>query len=167
MRETGIPGVAKAVEEFAALGAARSRDARGYLLVRWPASSATATNVWNAFVALVSYSGVDELHPAQRDAWWVLTYETEVQSGGHAGFLDRHSGADAERAIDALRALGAAAHAELLQAAVARAADAGSGREQRQDLGDLDRAFAAVSPGLVEVLERLLRDHARDFVVTA
>jgi hypothetical protein len=38
-------------------------------------------------------------------------------------------------------------------------------RESSPDFADLDMAFAAASPSLTEVLERVLEERPRDFVV--
>ena len=155
----------KAIREFDELGSSRVRDDRGYLVVRVPRPPIDATMLWNAFVALVSYATVDELHPAQADAWWAFAYESAVQSGGHAAFLDQYPDSDA--AIAALRALGATAHAVLLETARARMREAKLRDQRHVDLVDLDQAAGDLSPTVTEVLERLLQQRSRDFVQDA
>lgn len=166
-RGSRTPGLDEAVRRFEELGAARVRDSRGYLLVPFPAAPpADAALVWNAFVALLSYSGVDELHPAQQAAWWALAYDSEVNNGGHDAFFEQYAGAGAESTIKALQALGALIQVNILTAAVARRTTM-TRAEGKGSLGfdDLDAAFGAVSPTLIDTLEKHLLAHRGDFIL--
>jgi hypothetical protein len=159
-------GLEEGVRRFDDLGSSRVRDGRGYLLLPLPASSAEseASDSWNAFLALLSYSGVDELHPAQQDAWWVLACESSVQNGGHDAFFEQYPGPGAASTIKALHALGARVHADVLTTAAARIAAGEASGDGPYGLEDLDAAFAAASPGLVETLEQYFRARRSDFV---
>jgi hypothetical protein len=117
-------------------------------------------------VALLSHSGVDERHPAQRHAWWVLAYESEVQNSGHDAFLE-HVGEGAGSTIKALYALGARVHADVLAEAIARRMGTDARGQDAPDLADFDAAYAAVSPTLADTLERYFREHQGDFVLAA
>jgi len=167
-RGSRTPGLDEAVRRFEGLAAARVRDSRGYLRVPLPAASseADASVVWNAFVALLSCSGVDELHPAQQAAWWALAYESEVNNGGHDAFFEQYARTGAESTIKALQALGALIQANILTAAVARRTTT-NGAEGKGSLGfdDLDAAFGAASPTLVDTLEKHLLAHRGDFIL--
>jgi len=167
-RGSRTPGLDEAVRRFEGLAAARVRDSRGYLRVPLPAASseADASVVWNAFVALLSCSGVDELHPAQQAAWWALAYDSEVNNGGHDAFFEQYAGTGAESTIKALQALGALIQANILTAAVARRTTTNRA-EGKGSLGfdDLDAAFGAASPTLVDTLEKHLLAHRGDFIL--
>jgi len=167
-RESRRPGLDEALRRFDELGSTRVQDSRGYLLVPLPPASpeGDASIIWNAFVALLSYSGVDELHPAQQPAWWVLAYESEVNNGGHHAFLEQYAGSGADSTIKALQTLGAHIQADLLTAAVARrTATTHVGDETPSGFEDLDAAFAAASPRLVDTLEKHLLAHVSDFIL--
>jgi hypothetical protein len=166
-RTSRTPGLDEAVRRFQELGSARVRDSRGYLLVRLPpaASLSDTSVVWNAFVALLSYSDVDELHPAQQPAWWVLAYESEVNNGGHDAFLEQYAGVGANATITALQSLGAPIQAAVLTAAVARSTATQPDDQEARGFDDLDAAFGAASPSLVDRLEKHLLAHSSDFIL--
>jgi len=152
-----------AIRQFDELGSSRRRDDRGYVVVRVH-DPADPVVLWNAFVALLSHSAADELHPAQADAWWAFRYESCVQNGGHELFLDQYAASGGEAAVKALRALGAEAQAGLLRTALSRS---GEPSQDTRDFGDLDAAFGVASPTIAKILEGVLAQRLGDFVEVA
>jgi hypothetical protein len=157
--------LANAVDDFEALGARRIRQANGCLVVRLPAAELEQKPWlrWNAFVALLSYSALEELHPEQHAAWHAHQYDSDVQGGGHAVFLNRQAGAALDDTVGALAAVGAPGHAERLRQAVELWRRGGATDDQ---LAIWDAAFANAQPPLSEVLEAYLASHADHFVAT-
>jgi hypothetical protein len=155
--------IRRGVAEFEALGARRKVDTRGFLVVELP-GTADPSALWNAFVALLSHSGIEDLHPSQRPAALAFDYDSDIHNGGHELFLDSHDDSTVGATVVALRDLGAAPQAELLQvAASCRTSGVGSPAA----LADIDAVVGDISPSVRELLERLLRQRPNDYVVSA
>src|SRR4051812_9414469 len=101
--------IAAAAQAFAALGASRRRDNRGYLVIPVSAVAAGESSWlrWNAFAALLSHASLDELHPEQQAAWWAFGYDAEVQGGGHGAWFEQRGQEATATVLEALRSLGA------------------------------------------------------------
>ena len=123
---------------------------------------------WNAFIDLISMEEEKDLTPIQRTAHLAFWYESEVENGGHLQYFLNSAGGRAEAAIPALRALGAAAQADLLEAALKEwsAAERPDEEDEEVDetLGDLDERFSACEPSITELLERYLDQHEAEFI---
>lgn len=100
------------------------RRERKMSLIRRRLKAADASNrpeiVWNAFVDILSVEDYDDLSPTQRVPHLVLTYDSEVQNGGHAQYFDNQGHSTAAETITALRTMGLECLAAVLTAALDR-----------------------------------------------
>lgn len=73
--------------------------------------------IWNAFIDLVAMEEYEDLNKVQRIAHLCFWYESEVSNGGHLQYFENHKAIHLEETIEALRILGAASQAKILEAA--------------------------------------------------
>ncbi len=121
--------------------------------------------------------GFDDLRPAERVVWCLDQLETEVNNGGFWQFFANSAGDHARESLEALRAIGAAHTAGLLERAIA--VFPGGGPSPSRDLREhqvdalsgehyalwetLDEAFYRHEDDLTSLLRAYLTRHTDDF----
>lgn len=125
--------------------------------------------VWNAFVDVLAMEDYADLSPPQRKAHLAFWYESEVQNGGHGQYFENRGTHQLAETMAALTDLGLAGHARVLAraAGVLPAMDPQSGWEEIVDDGfieELDDAFHACEPTILEGLERHLAAHRDEYI---
>jgi hypothetical protein len=122
---------------------------------------------WNAFIDLLAVEDYEDLDTQQRQAHLIFWYESEVQNGGHFQYFENRGTQLVPETIDALVAFCAEEHANVLRQAHSLASkhhwgEISSVEEFVEDaleseFGDLDMAFHACNPTVLEVLARHLK----------
>lgn len=130
--------------------------------------------VWNAFIDLLAVEDSANLDVKQRQAQLVFWYDSEVQNGGHFQFFENRGTDAVPETIDALKALGAEQHANVLSQAHSLASKRQWGTISSAEefveealesgLADFDSAYHACKPTVDEILESHLRGN-RDLYV--
>jgi hypothetical protein len=125
--------------------------------------------IWNALVDLLAMGDYNELSTAQRPAYLVFWYESEVQNGGHFQYFGNRGTEHLVATVDALGLLGAACQQQVLREAgelwLSRARSPVQTAQKFCDTaleGEFeffDSNFHACSPNLQESLEAHLQSH--------
>lgn len=131
--------------------------------------------IWNAFIELIASTPYDDLTPSQQPAALVLSYDMEVQNGGHLQYFTNFGTDLCCMTIHALTGIGASAQAALLERALSRWNSAARLRPTdalkysavalEAEFDDLDLALHECPISLVDLLQRYLDDHETDFIV--
>lgn len=131
--------------------------------------------VWNAYVDLLAMSDSSELNEAQRPAFLVFWYESEVQNGGHLQYFLNRGFGDVDETVQALQLLDAVEQAGILQQAAdiwrSKASTAPTSVEEYVDealefeFEDLDRRFYECELELSTALENHLTEHESVFII--
>ncbi|MFC5653590.1 DUF4375 domain-containing protein [Paenibacillus solisilvae] len=74
---------------------------------------------WNAFIDLIAMEEYKDLNQTQRTAHLCFWYDTEVQNGGHLQYFENKGIEKMDETIDALKVIGAAKQANILNQASA------------------------------------------------
>lgn len=130
--------------------------------------------IWNAYVDLLAIEDYEELSVAQRPAYLVFWYESEVQNGGHLQYFENRGVEDLDETVAALGLLGAGCHQEVLREAGAlflsrerprlRSARQFSEIALQEEFWTFDSRFHDCSPSLQQCLETHLHRHQSLFV---
>jgi hypothetical protein len=110
--------------------------------------------VWNAFIDLLACEEYAALDPFQRPAHLAFWYESEVQNGGHDQYFGNQGTERVGETVAALRGLGLADQAYLLEQAHA----ALEKPDRIQKLAEADAAFDACKRSVVEALRAHLAE---------
>jgi len=131
--------------------------------------------VWNSFVHLLACIAYGELDDAQRPAYLVFCYESEIQNGGHLQFFENRPAELIEPTLDALRALGGEIYVPILCEAVDRwrsrqrdkleTKEAFVSEALDGEFDDFDKACYATQPTMIQLLENYLESRRADFVI--
>jgi hypothetical protein len=125
--------------------------------------------IWNAFIDLISIEDYANLSPLQRKAHLAFWYEDEVQNGGHGQYFENRGTKQLGETVAALTDLGLSCHAGVLSRAVTAlpALDPQSDWESVVEEGfieELDKAFNACTPTIIEALEQHLAANRDEYV---
>jgi hypothetical protein len=128
--------------------------------------------IWNKFVDLLARSEYEDLSDVQRPPYLTFWYESEVQNGGHLQFFLNRPAFQLDLTIEALRILEADGYFHIFRDALERWRSR-SGLTPRlihraaiaEEFEDLDSAFYAVQPTLIERLERYLDANQSSFIL--
>ena len=125
--------------------------------------------LWNAFVDLLAKEDYADLSPLQRRAHLVFWYESEVQNGGHGQYFENRGVERVEETIDALKDLGLTCQAGVLSGAAAALSQTPRDTDWAEVLDesfvdDLDRAFYACTPSVIEALQEHLARYSTEYV---
>ena len=137
--------------------------------------AANAHADWNAFIDLIATTDYSDLGFLQRRAHLVFLYESEVQNGGHLQFLTNCNADRAMKTVASLDALGASAHARVLEQALNRWNDFArlhpadaleySAIALEMEFSDLDRSFHGCPVSLITTLQHHLSDYEREYII--
>jgi hypothetical protein len=111
----------------------------------------------------------EDLSPLQRKAHLAFWYDSEVNNGGHAQYLDNLGNDRVPETIEALKDLGGGHFADVLSE-VFEAHMKETGRIDNwseatsQRVAELDSVFYSARPTIPELLERYLEANERAFV---
>src|ERR1044071_9813900 len=129
---------------------------------------------WNAMNDMCALSDIGDLTPVQRVAHLAYWYMSEVENGGHHQYFLNKADFDQDEVVQALAAVGAREHAEILRDALnqVRASPLGTPQtveqflesEDAADLTDYDSAFAKCRPSVFDCLQTYLDKHEADFI---
>jgi Domain of unknown function (DUF4375) len=117
----------------------------------------------------------EELTPSQRPAALAFRYESEVQNGGNLQYLINNGAGRGDETVHALKQIGAASQAGVLEEALrrwraaARLSPADSLEYQaiagEAEFDALDRDFHACQITLIDVLRHHFAEHKEHFVM--
>src|SRR5262249_40280302 len=124
--------------------------------------------IWNAFVELLTEEENADLSPRQRTAYLPFWYDAEGQNGGHGQYFENQGLEGLGETVEALRTLGLKAEADRRGGAGAALPRRGK-REWEDVLGEdfieeLDEAFEACEPSVIDALQRHLEAHRAEYV---
>jgi hypothetical protein len=131
------------------------------------------TIIWNTFIDLIS-SYPEALDPEQRPAHFVLTYDSEVQNGGHLQYFFNHRNHYLQETLSALTLLGAEDQRIVLEAATllfdSRPRKRPSTPQEysavamQGEFESFDKRYCDCAPSLGELLGKHLAEHADTFI---
>lgn len=130
---------------------------------------------WNALVDICAMEPLASLTPTQRAASLAFWYMNEVNNGGHFQYFCNKEEFDQDEVLRALRDMGAAVCADILEQAIQRNIEANVSRPQNvyeyveseaeAAMGNLDQRYYAEGDGeLMRCLEAHLARYESEFV---
>ena len=130
---------------------------------------------WNGMNDICALSEQRDLNPVQTVAYRAYWYMSEVENGGHFQYFVNRMDFDHQVVLKALRDIGAAEHAAILESALSKVAAGAKlelprtvkdylASEDERDLSEFDEAFFACNKSINDFLEDYLDRYESDFI---